>query len=273
MFVRWLLAFILFAFPAFIKALDAPIEFVIVIPSYNNEKWCVKNLDSVCSQTYPHWSIIYINDCSQDKTKELVTKYIKEHKLEGKITLINRKERKGAMANYYKGCMLAPARKVVATLDGDDWLAHPKVLVKLAKIYANKKVWATHGNYTSEPFTRESYCTAYPEKVQKANSFRKARWMGCQLRTFYAKLFHMIKKEDLMWQGEFLPMTSDLAFMFPILEMASKGHIYFVEEPIYIVNTANPISDVRKNKELQDKLNRHVRSLTPYKPLDVLFPY
>jgi hypothetical protein len=38
--------------------LDPPIEFVVVIPSYNNEKWCIKNLNSVVKQSYPHWSIV-----------------------------------------------------------------------------------------------------------------------------------------------------------------------------------------------------------------------
>jgi glycosyltransferase involved in cell wall biosynthesis len=275
MLLKYALAIVLFISPGFLECsillLNKPVEFVIVIPSYNNEKWCMKNLESVVNQTYPHWSIIYINDCSEDQTRKLVTQFIKERGLTDRFTILNRKKRKGAMANYYYGIMRCPPRKVVATLDGDDWLAHPRVLEKLAAIYADKSIWATHGNYTSEPLRAPSYCRAYPAAVLEKNSFRKYRWMGCQLRTFYAKLFHLIKKEDFMWKGEFLPMTSDLAFMFPILELTSQGHLHFIEEPIYVVNTANPISDVRKNRKLQLDLNRHIRSLPPYKPLKSLF--
>src|ERR1700730_12157659 len=55
---------------------EDPIEFVIVIPSYNNEKWCIGNLESVMTQTYPHFTVCYINDCSSDKTGELVDQYV-----------------------------------------------------------------------------------------------------------------------------------------------------------------------------------------------------
>jgi glycosyltransferase involved in cell wall biosynthesis len=248
-----------------------PIEFVVVIPSYNNEKWCIKNIESVVNQTYPYWSIIYINDCSTDRTSELVTQFVKKRGLENRCKIINNQNRKGAMANYYLGIMQVPGHKVVATLDGDDWLAHPKVLETIAQVYADEDVWVTHGNYTSEPLKYISYCKAYPKRILQMNALRPYTWLGCQLRTFYAKLFHLIKKEDLMWEGDFVPMTSDLAFMFPILELASQGHIHFIKEQIYVVNTANPISDIKKNKDLQKDIDSHIRSLPPYTPLETLF--
>jgi len=252
-------------------AANAPIEFVVVIPSFNNEKVCIKNVESVVKQTYPYWEIIYLNDCSTDKTGEKVTNYVRENGLEQRIKIINNPKNRGAMANYYHGIMLCPPHKVVATLDGDDWLAHPRVLEMLAKIYEDGTIWATHGNYTTEPFKSTSYCTAYPKKLLKKNQIRNHIWLGCQLRTFYAKLFHLIDKKDLMWNGDFVPMTSDLAFMFPIIEMASQGHLYFVDEIIYIVNTINPLSDIKKDKKLQADIDKHIRSLPPYKPLKWLF--
>ena len=51
-------------------------SFVVIIPSYNNEQWCLKNLESVVNQNYFNFRIIYINDCSTDKTKELVLNYL-----------------------------------------------------------------------------------------------------------------------------------------------------------------------------------------------------
>ncbi|HXF28448.1 MAG TPA: hypothetical protein VN457_01240, partial [Chlamydiales bacterium] len=71
-------------------------------------------------------------------------------------------------------------------------------------------------------------------------------------------------------RGQFLPMTYDLAMMFPMFEMASQGHIHFIKEPIYIVNTVNPISDRRKNLQLQRNINKYLRSLPPYAPLQTL---
>ena len=248
-----------------------PIEFVVVIPSYNNEKWCVKNLDSVTEQTYPHLSFIYINDCSKDATGELVDQYIKEKNLSHKFKVIHNETRKGAMANIFNAVHTIKPHQVVAVVAGDDWLSDRYVFEKLAKVYKEQDAWITHGNYTSEPFTKKSYCKAYSQHVQEERLFRKTKWYGCQLRTFYAKLFQMIKKEDLMIDDQFLPATYDLAIMFPMLEMASKGHIFFIKEPIYVVNTSNPISDNKEKKELQKRLDLYLRELPSYLPLQTLF--
>ncbi len=41
-------------------------HFVIEITSYNSIKWYKQNLDSVFSQTYPYYRVIYIDDNSID---------------------------------------------------------------------------------------------------------------------------------------------------------------------------------------------------------------
>ncbi len=249
------------------------VEFVVVIPSYNNEQWYKANLDSVISQSYPHFTIRYIDDASQDKTGALVDQYVKDLSAEmrAKIEVMHNSTRVGAMANLYNTITSIDPKKVVVVVDGDDRLGSTNVLNMLAKVYADKTIWLTHGNYTTEPFTKASYCKEYSKTIQRKLKFRKSKWMGCQLRTFYAKLFHLIKKEDLMFNGEFLPMTYDLAIMFPMLEMASGGHIRFIVDPIYIVNTNNPISDRKKNATLQKNLDSYLRRLAPYQPLQQLF--
>src|SRR6185295_11782716 len=184
-----------------------PVEFVAVIASYNNERWCIKNLESVAMQTYPYLHIIYVNDCSTDKTGELVATFIKEHNLEDRCTLINNPVRKGAMQNFYETISKIEPYKVVAHIDGDDWLKHNKVFELLASIYQDGEIWVTTGNYETEPFTEPSICFGYPQKVLKACSFRRyKKWQGCQLRTFYAGLFHRIQKVHFMWNSQFLPM-------------------------------------------------------------------
>jgi glycosyltransferase involved in cell wall biosynthesis len=253
-------------------ALVPPVQFFVVIPSYNNEKWCIKNLESVVKQTYPFISILYIDDCSTDATGKLVDDYIIKNGLQERCRAIHNKVRKGAMANIYTGVSICDPHKVVAIIDGDDRLIDDKVFEKIAKIYADKNVWCTYGNFITEPFTIKSTCKEYPPEVQKNVTFRSQPiWMGCQLRTFYAKLFHLIKKEDFLWQGNFMPMTSDIAFMMPIFELSAHGHIHFVKEPNYVVNTANPISDLKKNKYLQLAVDYYIRSITPYTPLETLF--
>ena len=269
-----LFAFIFFMFAYLINgafAKEKPTHFAVIIPSYNNAQWVTKNLESVVSQTYTNWSLIYIDDCSKDKTGDIVADLIKKHNLQKKCTLIRNEKRCGALANIYKAVHMCNPKHVVVLLDGDDWFAHKKVLKKLASIYANKKIWLTYGNFRSDPPGWESCCAPIPKKVRQHNSFSKHKWVASHLRTFYAKLFHLIKKEDLMINGDFFPMTYDMAITFPMLEMASKNHFFFVRNVLYIYNVANPIMDWRINAELQRKLDAHIRSMPTYKPLNRLF--
>ena len=76
-------------------------EFVIIMPSFNNEKYVKENLDSVCWQesTNPY-HIYYINDCSTDATGKLVEEYIQINNLQDRFTLINNPVNIGGGATF-----------------------------------------------------------------------------------------------------------------------------------------------------------------------------
>ncbi|HXF29790.1 MAG TPA: glycosyltransferase family A protein [Chlamydiales bacterium] len=247
-------------------------NFTIIIPSYNNERWCIGNLESVASQTYPHFSVIYINDCSSDKTGELVDDFVKTRNLQNKFTVIHNKERKGApLPNIHAVISTLAPDTIVVIVDGDDRLAHPHVLDRVAKEYRNPNVWMTYGNYTTHPIVHPSCCKKIPSKIAKKGAFRSFQWASSHLRTHYAKLFQLIKKEDLFWNGAFYPMAGDVASMFPMLEMSAKGHFRFIEDVLYIYNIANPINESRLNLKLQYDLDLHIRKQRPYAALNRLF--
>ncbi len=66
-------------------------------------------------------------------------------------------------------------------------------------------------------------------------------------------------------------MTWDMAFMFPMLEMSAKKHFHFISDILYIYNVNNPINDHRVNSQLQNDLDKYIRAMPPYAPLDNLF--
>ena len=250
------------------KTPKAP-EFFVVIPSYNNIKWCEKNLESVFCQTYTNWSIYYVNDCSKDGTGECVENYIKKRGMEKKCTVIHNSTNLGAMANLYNAIHQADPRKVVVILDGDDCLFGNDVFQTLADIYADPDVWHTYGSFVYEPGGGRGICEEIPRSVLKEGSIRSYKWVASHLRTFYAALFQKIKKEDLMVNGKFFEITYDFAVEFPIVEMAQK-HTRYVDKILLLYNVANPISDSTR-ADFQYKTGIYIRSLKPYRPLKKLF--
>ncbi len=63
-------------------------RFVIMILSYNNERWCQENIKSACEQRYNNFRVIYVDDCSSDNTGRLVRSYISEARLRGTCTYV-----------------------------------------------------------------------------------------------------------------------------------------------------------------------------------------
>ena len=250
--------------------------FVIVIASYNNANWYLQNLDSVFFQNYSNYRVIYIDDVSSDGTSVLVENYIQKNKLTSKIILIKNKERVGALANIYKAIHLCLPKEIIIILDGDDWLANNNVLNRLNQEYSDSEVWLTYGQFAfyfeKNSSLKEGISSKIPDHVIAANSIRQdgEGSTPSHLRSFYAKLFHQIKKEDLLYNCNFFRTACDVAIMLPMIEMAGF-HTRFISDLLYIYNRATPLNSDKINWRLQLEMDQEIRSRKNYEPLDSLF--
>lgn len=238
-------------------------KFVIVIPSYNNAQWAVKNIESVINQSYNNYRVIFTDDCSTDGTFDLVANHVLGSHKKDKITLIRNTTRLGALANLYNMIHSCDDDEIVLTLDGDDWLPDDQVLNKLFAHYSDENIWMTYGQYQNYPDGGRGVAEQYPPHVIQTNSFRTHQWGASHLRTFYSWLFKKINKDDLYYNGKFLEMTWDLGMMFPMLEM-SGTHSKFLSETLYVYNMTNPINDHKVNRSLQQQLDHIIRKRPKY---------
>lgn len=288
-----LIGFILFCSRSLLANGSDELSMVIVIPSYNNEKWCVKNLESVLHQHYSNYRIIYVNDCSKDRTGNMVEQCVKEMDMDYRVidfnppdsdietiveafctdiqrerhffTLVNNKKRVGALANLYRMIHSCDDEEIIVTLDGDDWLANDEVLHILNTTYQSGNIWFTHGTLKEYPWGHVAWCEPIPESVIKNNAIRSFKCPS-HLRTFYAWLFKKILLEDFLYKGDFFPMAWDMAIMYPLAEMAEERHA-FIKKILYIYNMANPINDNRVNAQLQNDLDAWIRKKMRYQRL------
>ena len=58
----------------------------IVMPSYNCDRYIASAIDSVLIQTYTNWELLICDDCSNDKTLEIIKEYSAK---DGRITVIS----------------------------------------------------------------------------------------------------------------------------------------------------------------------------------------
>ena len=95
----------------------------VIIPSYNSEKYIAKTLDSVCAQTYADFEVLVMNDCSSDRTAEIVESYAM---IDSRIHLINLPGNKGVSHARNTGVQMASG-DWIAFLDSDDLWAPDKL--------------------------------------------------------------------------------------------------------------------------------------------------
>lgn len=101
----------------------------IVTTAYNIENYIEKCLNSLFSQTHKDIEVILVNDCSTDKTMEIVSKFT-----DPRLKVIHHRENAGAGWARRTG-ISASTGDYVITVDGDDWLSEDFIekLVKNAE--------------------------------------------------------------------------------------------------------------------------------------------
>ena len=91
----------------------------IIIPVYNVENYIKQALDSVVNQTFKDIEIICINDCTPDKSFEIVKEYAKN---DDRFVLIEQETNQGQGVARNIGIEKASGEYIMF-LDPDDWFA------------------------------------------------------------------------------------------------------------------------------------------------------
>lgn len=238
--------------------------FVVLIASYNNQKYVKKNIESVLEQNYTNYRVIYIDDASKDQTLKSLIAILKEHPKKNLFSIYRNSKNVGAMQNHYTAIHSCKNEEIVVILDGDDWFYSQNTLDILNRYYQDENVWLTWGSYIDYPSMQKGqYGEEIPNEELLQANIRKSRWRTSHLRSFYAGLFKKIKKSDFLLNGQFFSAGCDLAEMIPMIEMA-RERVRFVPEILYVYNKLNPISDSKVHGDNLNQVKKQIGTLSVY---------
>ena len=88
----------------------------IITPSWNSEGYIKDTVQSVQNQTYKNWEMIIVDDCSTDRTVEIVENIAKT---DSRVKILRQENNLGAGAARTRGMQSASGR-FIAYLDADD---------------------------------------------------------------------------------------------------------------------------------------------------------
>lgn len=118
-----------------------PKKLSLVIPAYNEEASISNILDKIISLKWPlEIELIIVNDCSKDKTAQVLAKYTK-HKF---IKILTNQHNQGKSQSVRSGLMQTSGDLVV--IQDADLEYNPNDLVSMVKIFTDEDVDVIYGN-------------------------------------------------------------------------------------------------------------------------------
>jgi glycosyltransferase involved in cell wall biosynthesis len=231
---------------------------IVVTTLYNAEKYIEKCISSLITQTYKDFTCYITDDMSTDSSVALAKAIIKE---DPRFILIENKSKLYQTGNYDQVIRNNPKiddNEVIVELDGDDWLPDVDTLQRIHDTYQDETVWIANGSFV--------FSDGKPGFAAKQINFkylRTSRFTASHIRTWKAFLWRKIKQEDLKdEEGNWWKVTGDLAFMFPMLEMAGEQRYKFMKDINYVYNELNPINE-HKVYTTNETISK-IRKLQPY---------
>lgn len=219
-------------------------------PSYNSHKFCVNCIDSVASQSLLPYEHFYIDDVSNDDTREWLTSHYErmQNNAKGKyrLNVALNPDRKWKLLNLYEYAIKCDPEDVICVLDGDDWLADSSVLEKVWEEYKNPNVDYVYTNWKYSHNNELGISKKIPENFQNWKPYTSP-WVTSALSTFRVKQFLKIPIVNFFrWDYKWFTMGCDQAYVLPIIKQIMQeengyNKIKFIDEPLYVYQfTENP---------------------------------
>lgn len=161
-----------------------PIKISVAMTSFNGEKFILKQLESIATQTIVPDEVIICDDQSKDNTVEVVERFIKENNLEG-WTIVRNIENLGWKRNFYKAASLTTGDIVFFSDQDDIWL--PQKIETMTNIMVEKNAGCVFGRKTiidsnDKPLLEREEQRSFTNEIKQvvfSKSFFTEKVLGC----------------------------------------------------------------------------------------------
>jgi glycosyltransferase involved in cell wall biosynthesis len=206
---------------------------------WNASKYIEKCVNSIKSQTFSDYKVFLVDDMSTDDTVKIIESLIDS---DDRFILVKNDEKKFKLRNMDELIMdeeIFDNEDIIIELDGDDWLFDNNVLNLINEKYtSNKNLWLTNGSfiYSNGRF-------GFASKVNY-KTIRQDVFTFSHLRTWKVHLWRQIDEESFLDDSEkYFNSAADVAYSFPMIEMAGEDHYEFIPQILYVYNEESPYND------------------------------
>ena len=171
----------------------------IITPTYNSERFIAETILSVQAQTYQNWEMIIVDDCSTDRTAEIVASFQEK---DSRIKYFYNSTNKGSALSRNLALQKAKG-KWIAFLDSDDlWL--PDKLEKQIEFMTKNNYHFSYTNYCEiDENSKETGILITGPKVITDKLMKAYCWPGCLTIMYDAEKVGIIQTVDIKINEEY----------------------------------------------------------------------
>ena len=219
----------------------------VLIPVYNGEKFLAEAIDSVLNQTFSDFELLIVNDCSTDKSRNIINSY-----QDKRIRLINNEKNIGQTKSMNRGLKLAKG-KYIARLDQDDVSCKDRLQLQIKYISGLSKTilgsWAYDINNNSET-------VGYIQNPLDNDSIIDSLAISSSLT--HSSIF--MERKDMLSLGGYSDKYN-IAMDWALWIKAAKNNYKFMNIPKYLIGLRKHSMQVTKSNRGKKDLNKEILRL------------
>jgi glycosyltransferase involved in cell wall biosynthesis len=219
----------------------------VIIPNYNNELTIKNTIDSILNNKYKNIEIIIIDDCSTDKSVEIIRKNYENNHI---VKLYVNNKNHGTFYGRNKGILLSNGY-YIANVDGDDTIHPDKFVFEISELEKENRNELKYWGYGTN-FTR-LYYIGHPKNIVKKTIINNKVLFTC-----YRKLFNYMGYYNQARYGADPEYFQIRAKKYNFKFYANHNRNYY-----YALSTSN--KNLTRTTNYEDKMKYYSRMQKKYK--------
>ncbi|MBP8689291.1 glycosyltransferase [Patescibacteria group bacterium] len=144
----------------------------VLMTAYNAEKYIGLAIESILNQTYKNFEFIIIEDCSTDKTWNIIQRYVKKDK---RIIATKNEVNLNAGGSSNKGLKLCKGKYIVR-MDADDWSYPDRIEKQVKYMETNNDIVCSGGTLLNcdeqlQPYGVRKYALEHKDIIKQILQF------------------------------------------------------------------------------------------------------
>ncbi len=209
----------------------------IIMPSWNTGKFIAESIQSVINQTYKHWELLIVDDCSTDDTDKVLASFCDD-----RIKYFRNEVNSGAALTRNRAMREAQG-EWIAFLDSDDLWAPEKLEYQIKFMKKNNLVFSYHEYVKIDEESKSlNIYVSGPRVVTKRKMYNYG-YPGCLTFMYSAKAMGLIQIKDIK-------RNNDYAIL---LQLCKKADCVLLKKNLAQYR-------IRKKSISHDKLSKKLKS-------------